>query len=154
MKVILTSDVKNLGKLGDVVNVKSGYARNYLIPRKIVQIATERRVKELNHLLNTLKAKKAKIFASKKELLEKVCSTKLTLKGRTADEGDKLFGSVTNLDISKALSKEGFDIDKRDIILEKGIKTVGEHSVKISLEKDLTGSLTVLIEKEEETKET
>ena len=151
MKVILTSDVRNLGKLGDVVNVKSGYARNYLLPKGVARVATERRMKELNHLLNVAKAKKAQIFATRKELLDKVTDVKLTLKARCSHESDKLFGSITNIDISNALYEKGFEVDKRDIILKSNIKTLGNHSVKINMGENLTGEIIVVVEKEIDT---
>ncbi len=148
MKVILTSDVRNLGKVGDVVSVKNGYARNYLLPKGVARVATERRMKELNHLLSVAKAKKSQIFATRKELLDKLCGIKLTMKARSSHESDKLFGSVTNVDISNALFEKGFEIDKRDVVLKNNIKTIGEHSVKISLGDNLSGDIVVVVEKE------
>lgn len=154
MKVILTSDVRNLGKLGDVVNVKDGYARNYLLPKGVARVATERRMKELNHLLDVANAKKAQIFSTRKELLDTVCDIKLVLNARSSHESDKLFGSITNVDISNALYKKGFEIDKRDIILSSNIKTIGEHKVKINLGENLSGEIVVAVEKEiDETEE-
>ena len=148
MKVILTSDVRNLGKVGDVVSVKNGYARNYLLPKGVARVATERRMKELNHLLSVANAKKVQIFATRKELLDKVCGIKLTMKARSSHESDKLFGSITNVDISNALFEKGFEIDKRDVVLKNNIKTIGEHSVRISLGDNVSGDVVVVVEKE------
>src|SRR6185369_8905630 len=98
MKVILAQDVRSLGKAGDLVKVADGYARNFLIPRKLAMTATERRVKEFNHLKLVSEAKKKKAAASAQKVADKLSTVTVTLKV-TAGEGDKLFGSVTTTDI-------------------------------------------------------
>ncbi len=154
MKVILKSDVRNLGRVGDVVKVKDGYARNYLLPRGLVGVATERKMKELNHLMNMAKAKKAKMFASKKEMLDKICDTELTIKALANKDSEKLFGSITNIDIQTALADKGFELDKKDIVLESNIKTAGVHSVKVDLGEKLVGQIKVVVEKDTSTDKT
>src|ERR1700730_467897 len=102
MKVILSQDVRSLGKVGDMVKVSDGYARNYLIPRKMAMGATEERVKEFKHLTGVAEAKKKKAVAASKKIAEKLAGVAVTIKA-SAGEHVKLFGSVTNSDIAKEL---------------------------------------------------
>jgi large subunit ribosomal protein L9 len=146
MKVILNEDIKNLGKVGEMVQVKPGFARNYLFPRKLAAEATEKRVKEFKHLQSVAEAKKAKAVAGRKEVLDK-------LQGQTvlftveAAEDEKLFGSINALDVSRKLEEQGFSIDKRDIELEDAIKVLGQHKAKVVLGPELETEITVSVER-------
>ena len=147
MKVILKKDVKDLGKVGDLVDVANGYARNFLFPRMLAAEATEKRVKEMKHLQSMAEAKKKKVQLERKELLDKLNGVSASFK-MPAGETDKLFGSVTNIDISNALEKQGFSIDRRDIHLEEPIKMLGQHKALVKLGEGLETEITVSIERE------
>src|SRR5689334_13568900 len=110
MKVILQKDVKDVGKVGDLVNVSEGFARNFLFPRKMASEATENRVKEYEHLKRVAEAKKKKAVAERQTLLNKINGASVKFK-MAAAESDKIFGSVTTSDVSKELEKQGFSVD-------------------------------------------
>lgn len=145
MRVILKKDVKDLGKVGDLVNVSSGYARNFLFARKLAAEATEKSVKEMQHLQKMVEAKKKKVAGERKELIEKLNGTTI-LFTRNAGDTDKLFGSVTNIDISEELEKKGFSIDRRDINLEQ-IKVLGQHKATVRLGEGLEAELVISVER-------
>ena len=146
MKVILNQDVKDVGKVGELVNVSEGFARNFLFPRKLAAEATEKRVKEWNHLKGVAEAKQKKALTERKGLLDKING--LTLKFKmAAGETDKLFGTVTTTDISKELQKAGFSIDRRDIHLEEPIKVLGQHKAAIKYGEGLEASIMVSVER-------
>ncbi len=147
MRVILKSDVKNVGKVGEIVKVKDGFARNFLFPRKLAQEATDRKVKEMNHLLQMAEARKKKALAERKELLEKLAQLTVTIKA-TAGETDKLFGAVTNVDIANALEKESYSVDRRDIHLEEPIKILGQHKAAVRLGDGLETELKISVERD------
>ena len=146
MKVILTEDIDKLGRMGDVVTVKDGFARNYLIPSKKAKPATTGNMQ----FLEALKAKKAeeetKVLAASKALADRLASLSLTI-GASAGEEEKLFGSISNDAISKALADEGIDIDKKDIIIEEPIKKLGVYQVTVKLHPEVKAGLRVWIVK-------
>ena len=146
MKVILQKDVKDLGKVGDLVNVAAGFARNFLFPRKLAQVATETREKEWAHLQKVAEGKKKKAVAERAELLNKIKGTALVFK-LSAGEKDKLFGSVTNADISKKLEDNGYSVDRRDIHLEEPIRVLGQHKAVIRLGEGLETEIAIAVEK-------
>jgi len=146
MKVILQKDVKNLGKVGDLVNVSSGYARNYLFPRQMAQEATEKRVKEFGHLKKVAELKKKKAVAERQELITKLQGVNIVIKS-SAGETDKLFGAVTNNDLSNELETLGYSIDRRDIYLDEPIKMLGQHKAIIKLGEGQEAELTVSVER-------
>ncbi|AGH94252.1 50S ribosomal protein L9 [Pseudobdellovibrio exovorus] len=146
MKVILQKDVKDLGKVGDLVSVSEGFARNLLFPRKLALEATEKRVNEYNHLKRVAESKKKKAVAERQELLNKIKGTTVGFK-LNAGDNDKLFGTVTTLDISKALDAQGFSVDKKDIHLEEQIKVLGTHKATIKLGEGLETSIQVAVER-------
>src|SRR3954466_16010114 len=117
MKGNFQKDGKNLGKVGELVNVTPGFARNYLFPRLLAAEATEKRVKEFEHLKKVADVKKKKAVAERQDLLKKLSGVSLVLKA-SAGENDKLFGAVTTNDLSNELEKKGFSVDRRDIHLE------------------------------------
>jgi large subunit ribosomal protein L9 len=145
MKVILQKDVKNVGKVGDVVNVALGYARNFLFPRKMAILAAEKSVHEWEHLKAVAEAKKKKAQVERKALLDKLSGVALTFK-MAAGEKEKIFGSVTAHDVSKELEVKGFLVDRRDIHFEP-IKALGQHKVTVSYGEGLSAELTVVVEK-------
>lgn len=146
MKVILQKDVKDLGKVGDLVNVSLGFARNLLFPRKLAVEATESRVNEYNHLKRVAESKKKKAMAERMAFLNKIKGTTVTFK-LNAGEGDKLFGTVTTNDISKQLEKAGHSVDRRDIHLEEPIKVLGTHKATIRYGDSLEAAIQVSVER-------
>lgn len=146
MKVILQKDVKDLGKVGDLVSVSEGFARNLLFPRKLALEATEKRVNEYNHLKRVAESKKKKAMADRQALLNKIKGTTVAFK-LNAGENDKLFGTVTTTDISKALEKLGFSVDRKDIILEEPIKVLGTHKATIRYAEGLETHIQVAVER-------
>lgn len=146
MKVILQKDVKNLGKVGDLVNVSDGFARNYLFPRRMALEATEKRVNEFRHLKAVAEVKKKKAVGERQELIKKIQGVNLTIKA-SAGETDKLFGAVTNNDISNELEKHGFSIDRRDIVLDEPIKMLGQHKAVVRLGEGLEAALSIAVER-------
>ncbi|MEK7355465.1 MAG: 50S ribosomal protein L9 [Bdellovibrionota bacterium] len=146
MKVILQKDVKNLGKVGELVNVKTGFARNYLLPRRMALEASEARVNEFNHLKKISEAKKKKAVGERQELIKKLQGVNLVVKA-TAGENEKLFGTVTNNDLSNELEKLGFSVDRRDIHVEEPIKMLGQHKAIIKLGDGAEAELAISVER-------
>ena len=146
MKVILQKDVKNLGKVGDLVSVSTGFARNFLFPRRLAAEATEKRMSEFAHLKQVAEVKKKKAVGERLELVKKLQGITVVLKG-SAGESDKLFGSITNTDISNELEKHGFSIDRRDIHLEEPIRMLGQHKVAVKLGDGQEAELAVSVER-------
>lgn len=144
MQVILKENVKDLGHIGDVVNVKDGHARNFLIPKGLAVEANPKNLKALEHEKRKIQelVKKAKTAAE--ELAAKVSGTTVTIKAKTGEE-DKLFGSVTAMDIADALKKEGIDIDKKKIVLDEPIKRLGSYTVNVKIHSDVSVQLNVQV---------
>jgi len=147
MKVILQKDVKDLGKVGELVSVKTGFARNYLFPRCLAVEATEKREKELVHLKKVAEIKAKKAMSDRQVVIEKLNGITLTFK-RVAGETGKLFGSVSPLDVSNKLEVQGFAIDKRDIKMDEVIKVLGRHKAIIKLGDGLETEITISVERE------
>jgi large subunit ribosomal protein L9 len=148
MLVILKENVENLGHIGDVVNVSSGYARNFLLPRNLVVAADEKNIAAIEHHKRSLEKKRLAAKASAQELAKKLADYSCTL-SRKVGEGDKLFGSVSTADIADVLKKAGFPVERREIQLEHPIKTLGVHPVTVKLEAEVTTTLKVWVVKEE-----
>ena len=147
MEVILKEDVPKLGSRGDVVKVAEGFGRNYLLPRRLAIQATSANKKVIEQMKAASVRRSAKEKVQAEELAKQfdgvsVCFT------RRAGEQDQLFGSVTSSDIAEALSKKGFDMDRRKIQLHEPLKSLGEFTVPLKLHKDVTAHFKVLIEKE------
>lgn len=147
MKVILQKDVKDLGKVGDLVNVSNGYARNFLFPRQLAQAANEKSVDEWTHLKKMADVKKKKAMVGRQEIIKKMQGVTLNFKLEAAGESEKLFGSVTTMDISKQLSAAGYEIDRRDIHLEEPIKLLGQHKAHVRMGEGLEAEITIVVEK-------
>lgn len=147
MKVILREDVKNLGNMGEVVNVSEGYARNFLFPKKLAVEANTKNLKEFEHNKKIIIERAAKLKAAFKTDAEKLSAVSLTIKAKTGED-DKLFGSVTNMNIAEALAAEGFDVDKKKIVMDEPIKRLGEYSVAIKLHPEITTQVKVQVVRE------
>ena len=142
MKVILREDVPNVGRSGELVNVKPGFGRNYLLPRKLAVLANEANVKQLEHDRAVISARQAKLRGNAEEQAKRINAVSVTI-GRKVGEQDKLFGSVTVLDIAEALAAKGQKVDRRHIHLAEPIKTVGAHEVEIRLHRDVAAKIKV-----------
>ncbi len=146
MKVILQKDVKDIGKVGDLVNVSEGFARNFLFPRKMASEATEKRVKEWEHLKRVAEVKKKKVVAERQALLAKINGVAVKFKV-AAGETDKIFGSVTTSDVSKELEKIGHSVDRRDIHLDDHIKILGTHKAVVRMGEGLEAQIQIVVER-------
>ena len=149
MKVILQENVENLGYLGDILDVKNGYARNYLLPRKMALEANPRNVKALEHLKRVTAKKAKQIETELKTLAEKMSKVSLSFSVQTGKD-DKLFGSVTSKDIEEGLVAEGFEVDRRKIQLPHPIKELGTSTVAIKLHRDILAEITISVLKKGE----
>lgn len=149
MKVILREDVENLGKGGELVEVRPGYGRNFLIPRGLAVLANAKNVRELDHQKKVAEAKAAKLKQSAEAFAKRLAETPVALK-RKVGEQDKLYGSVTALDIAEALAARGVQLDRRAIDLSEPIKTVGDHEVSVKLHREVVGKVKVKVEAEAE----
>ncbi len=148
MKVILKEDVQNLGQQGDVVEVKSGYARNYLMPQKLAILFTKQQKKSIEEAQRVEERKLEREKDQLESVLKQVEDLNLSLKMQS-EEDSKLFGSVTKLDIVKLLEESGITIDKKYVDLSSPIKTLGEHKVNIMFTKEMSASFTLTVEKED-----
>jgi large subunit ribosomal protein L9 len=140
VQVILSEDVPNLGRPGDVVRVRAGYARNYLLPRNMAVEANSRNLRAFEHQKRMAMVKREALRAQAMTEKERLESLQLTLTAHAGDEG-KLFGSVTNLDLERALRDQGYAIDRRRILLSEPIKQLGDYSVTIRLQPEVDANL-------------
>ncbi len=148
MKVILKEDVLNLGDMGEIVNVSDGYARNYLIPKKLAAVADKKNVKELEHEKRIIERRAAKLRSDAQAQADKLSALTLKVKAKAGEE-DKLFGSVTAMDVAEALKAEGFDVDKKKILIDEPIKRLGTHTVTVRVARDVTATVNVEVEAEQ-----
>jgi large subunit ribosomal protein L9 len=146
MQVILQEDVPNIGRAGEVVTVREGFGRNYLLPRKKAVVAQPGNLKVLEHQKRVVAARQQKLKAGAAELAKKIAGVSITI-GRESGEEDKLFGSVTGKDIADALRGEGFMIDRHDLQLEAPIKQLGIFEIPVRLHHEVTATLKVWVVK-------
>jgi len=147
MEIILRQDFEQLGKTGDVVKVKPGYARNYLIPKGIAYLATEANKRRLENDLKQQTWRQAKDKKMAEELAKKLESVSCTITVQVGEE-DKLFGSVTSQNIADALKAQGYEVDKRKIQLDEPIKSLGIYSVPVKLHSEVEATVKVWVVKE------
>jgi len=142
MKVILREDVENLGKSGEVVQVKDGYGRNFLIPRKLAAEATGKKLKQLGHEKRLIDDVQRKRQTKAEKLAEDLGGHSCTIQCQVGEQ-DKLFGAVTARDIADQLRREGFDVDRRVIALDEPLKQLGVYTVRIKIGDGIEASLKV-----------
>ena len=142
MEIILVEEMANLGEVGDIVSVKPGYARNYLFPRGIAIPANERQKRRVAHEKQLLESKIEKLKAAASGEADKLNGLTLTIE-KAAGENGKLFGSVTTMEIEALLRAQGFEIDRRRILLAEPIKTIGSTAVELKLHRDVRASISV-----------
>lgn len=140
VQVILNEDVPNLGRPGDVVKVRAGYARNYLLPRGLAVEANQRNLRAFEHQKNMAMLKREALKNQAVGLKEKLEALRLSVSARAGEEG-KLFGSVTNIDLERALRDQGFEVDRRRIILPEPIKQLGDYTVVVRLQPEVEANL-------------
>jgi large subunit ribosomal protein L9 len=144
MKVILTQDMDSLGLAGEIVEVARGYARNYLIPKKIALNATEDNIKRTETQRKNVEIKRVKLKEDAKKIKERLAEVVVTIVQKAGEE-DKLYGSVTSMDIADGLERQGITIDRRKIMLDKPIKSLGEFSVPIKLHSQVLAPIKVKV---------
>jgi large subunit ribosomal protein L9 len=147
MEVILREDISNLGTRGQVVKVAPGYARNFLIPKKLAVTATESNKKIVEQERQAHLRKEAKEQGEAQDLAKLMTGVSVTITQK-AGENDQLFGSVTSKDVADALAAKGFTIDRRKIQLDEPIKSLGEFKIPVKLHKDVTAEVTLVVAKE------
>ncbi len=149
MEVILREDIEKLGARGQLVKVASGYARNFLLPKRLAVPATEANKKIVEQERQAHLRREAKLVADAGDLGKMLENVSVTF-AQKAGESDQLFGSVTSKDIAEALEKQGYTIDRRKIVLEEPIKTLGDFKVPLRLHREVTTEIAVHVVKEEE----
>ncbi len=148
MKIILRADVENLGRLGEVVEVRPGYGRNFLIPQGFAMLASAANVKNFELERKKLQAKMDEVRAAAQSLAEKLDNYVLEITMRVG-ENDKLYGSVNTHNIADLLIAQGFEIDRRRVLLDTPIRVLGEHPVRVRLHADVVPTVLVKIIAEE-----
>ncbi|WP_281752943.1 50S ribosomal protein L9 [Thermodesulfomicrobium sp. WS] len=146
MKVILRADVDNLGRLGDIVTVKPGYGRNYLLPQGLASLATPSNLKVFEQERKKLEAKNNALRAAAQELADKLAAAQVRIEVRVG-ENDKLYGSVTSTQIAEALAAQGIEVDRRKILLAEPIRSLGLYTVEVKLHPEVVATLQVEIAK-------
>jgi large subunit ribosomal protein L9 len=140
VQVILNEDMPNLGRPGDVVKVRAGYARNYLLPRGLAIEANSRNLRAFEHQKATAMVKREALKNQAMGLKERLEALQLNVSARAGEEG-KLFGSVTNIDLERALREHGFEVDRRRILLSEPIKQLGDYTVVVRLQPEVEANL-------------
>jgi large subunit ribosomal protein L9 len=149
LQVVLREDVHNLGKTGELVRVKPGYARNYLLPRGLAALATRNNIEQIEHEQKAAVVRAAKLEASAKAEAGKLSGVVVTIT-KQVGEGEKIYGSVTTKDIADELKKQGVTIDRKKIQIIKPIKALGDHEVSVKLGPQVAATLKVVVVKSEE----
>ena len=148
VQVILRDDVAHLGKIGDVVRVKAGYARNFLLPRGLAVQASPKNLSALEHQKRIITAKAAREKKSAEAVAARLAGVRLTVRARVG-EGGRLFGSVTNLDVERLLGERGLTVDRRRIRLAEPIKELGTFPIAVQIGRDVQATVELTIEAEE-----
>ena len=149
MKIILLHDIENLGNKGEVIKVKDGYARNYLIPKKLALYVSKTNIKMIEEKQKKLEKERAKEIKTVEEFKNRIEAVKVVIKKKAGEEYT-LFGSVTSADIEEALKSENIEVDKKNIILPEHIKKLGEYKVDIRIHPSVKAQLSIVVVKEEE----
>ncbi len=148
MQVILREDIDNLGKIGDLVKVADGYARNFLVPKKKAIEATPNNVHAMDHAKKMVSDRLRKLKKEAAADADRIKALAITIKAKSGEEG-KLFGSVTSMDIAEAMKAQGVVVDKRKIVLDEPIKRLGDFTVSVKLHADVTAEFKLSVVAEE-----
>ncbi len=144
MLVILKKNVPNLGSVGDVVKVKDGYGRNFLVPRGMAVIADQGNRRRMAHQQREADAQRAKVKAESEALAAKIAATPITIQAKVGEEG-KLFGSITNRDVVEKLAEAGVEVDRRTLAMGDAIKSTGAFDIQVKLGMDVEATLKVYV---------
>lgn len=155
MQVILKEDIHNLGKSGELVTVKPGFGRNYLIPQGLAVVATQGNIKQIEHEKKLIAAKNAKLSKDAQAMADRLAALEVQIERQVAAKSepqaegapvsDKLFGSVTSRDIEEALAEKGVTVDHKKLVLAEPIKTIGYHTVEVKLGGGVVGKIKVVV---------
>ncbi len=148
MKIILTQDLESLGYEGDIANVTRGYARNYLIPKGLAIEASEANLKALEMRKGKILAKRTRDKEEAERVKEKISEITVTVRAKAGEEG-RLYGSVTSRDIAQELDAQGVVVDRRKIIIDEAIRSLGEFQVPVKLHPEVVATIKVIVEEEE-----
>jgi len=148
MEIILRDHVDHVGRRGDIVKVADGYARNYLLPRKLALPATEANKQRISRERKVAEAREGEERGGAEALADRLVAVDITIARKVGGDADQLYGSVTNADIAEALAAKGFDIDRRKILLPDPLRALGEAMVPVKLHRDVTAQLKVTIIKD------
>jgi large subunit ribosomal protein L9 len=149
VQVILRDDVPNLGKIGDVVRVKPGYARNFLYPRGLAMEASPKSLRVLEHQKRVIAAKAEREHKSAEATATRLGGVKLVVRARAGEEG-RLFGSVTNIDVERLLAEKGLHVERRRILLEEPIKQLGTYPIAVQVGRQVRATIEITVEAEPE----
>ena len=147
MEIILREHVDNLGRRGEIVKVADGYARNYLLPRKLALLATQGNRKHVERERKIVEARESQEKGQAEAMGARLAAVDITIARRVGDT-EQLYGSVTSADIVDVLKEKGFEVDRRKLILPEPIKAIGDHTVPLKLHREVTVPLTVHVVKE------
>jgi large subunit ribosomal protein L9 len=150
MEIILLDHVDNLGAVGDTVRVKDGYARNFLLPRKLACLATKENLNYYKGLIATRQRKMARDKAAAETQAQRLAEITLRFRRRSRDEEARLFGSVTSADVAAELESKGFEIDKKRIVFPEPIKKLGEYTVNVRLHPEIVAGIKIVVESDQE----
>ena len=145
MQIILNQDVKTLGKAGEIITVKPGFARNYLIPQGIATMATKKNIEATQKVIKIQERKDARTRTNLEALAERLNKLTLKFELQAGEDDDKLFGSVTNIMIAEAIAEKGYTVDRKEIEMEEAIKSVGNHYVVVKLGNGFSGRIKIKI---------
>jgi len=144
--VVLREDVQHLGTAGELVRVRAGYARNFLLPRAMVSMATAGNIRQIEEHKRQAVARAAKLKLSSQALATQLATVTIEI-ARQAGEGDRLYGSITSKDVADAVKAKGFDVDKKSLVLPDSIKSLGEYTVKAKLGAGIEGQFKLVVKK-------
>jgi len=153
MNIILLDHIEELGSVGQTVKVKDGYARNYLLPRKLACLATEKNLNFYKGLIEAKQKKLAKAKGAAEIHAQQLSSVMLTFVRKSRDQDARLFGSVTNADVAESLALQGYEFDRRKVSLSEPIKRLGEYSASVRLHPEVIATIKIVVDPEVSSKD-
>ncbi len=153
MNIILLDHIEELGSVGQTVKVKDGYARNYLLPRKLACLATEKNLNFYKGLIEAKQKKLAKAKGAAEVQAQQLSSVVLTFVRKSRDQDARLFGSVTNADVTESLALQGYEFDRKKVSLSEPIKRLGEYSASVKLHPEVTATIKIVVDPEVSSKD-
>ncbi|MBN2723002.1 MAG: 50S ribosomal protein L9 [Deltaproteobacteria bacterium] len=144
MEIILRDDVSNLGKSGDILKVRNGYGRNYLVPKGLAIVATKKNKAKLEHDRQVITARRSKLIKTSEDMKARLEELTITIQKKVG-ESDKLFGSVTQREVIEALGSQGVTLNKKSLLMDEPLKTLGVHSISVKLDAEVEATLKVWV---------